>query len=130
MHIFILQKAFDTLFDTHFPQELMRQKCLNMRLYATFKEILRVSRFTLKQILTQILLQEYLCSLYIATYLSSSTDKLGCTLLSKRDRPNRCGRLSDLWQGGMPNTAMDGCSGFSPDHLTASISNIQLVCGL
>ena len=30
---------------------------------------------------------------------------------------------------GMPNTAMDGCSGFSPDHHTASISNIQLVCG-
>ena len=30
----------------------------------------------------------------------------------------------------MPNTAMDGCSGFSPDHHTASISNIQLVCGL
>ena len=29
----------------------------------------------------------------------------------------------------MPNTAMDGCSGFSPDHHTASISNIQLVCG-
>ena len=26
----------------------------------------------------------------------------------------------------MPNTAMDGCSGFPPDHLTASISNIQL----
>ena len=26
----------------------------------------------------------------------------------------------------MPNTAMDGCSGFSPDHHTASISNIQL----
>ena len=46
-----------------------------------------------------------------ATYLSSSTDKLGCTLLSKRDKPNRCGRLSDLWH--MPNTAMDGCSGFS-----------------
>ena len=37
-----------------------------MGLYATFKEILRVSRFALKQILTQILLQEYLCSLYIA----------------------------------------------------------------
>ena len=35
-----------------------------------------------------------------ATYLSSSTDKLGCTLLSKRDKPNRCGWLSDLWQGG------------------------------
>ena len=26
----------------------------------------------------------------------------------------------------MPNTAMDGCSGFPPDHLTASISIIQL----
>ena len=25
---------------------------------------------------------------------------------------------------------MDGCSGFSPDHQTASISNIQLACGL
>ena len=61
-----------------------------------------------------------------ATHLSASTDKLGCTLLSKRERPDRCGRLSDFWQ--MPNTAMDGCSGFSPDHLAASISNIQLVC--
>ena len=66
MHIFIPQKAFDTLFDTLFSQGLMGRKCLNMGLYATFKEILRVSRFTLKQILTQILLQEYLCSLYIA----------------------------------------------------------------
>jgi len=28
-----------------------------------------------------------------------------------------------------PNTAMDGCSGFSPDHLTVSISNIQLAAG-
>ena len=27
-----------------------------------------------------------------------------------------------------PNTAMDGCSGFSPDHLTASTHNIHLVC--
>ena len=27
-----------------------------------------------------------------------------------------------------PNTAMDGCSGFSPDHHALSISNIQLVC--
>ena len=34
-----------------------------------------------------------------------------------------------LMARGMPNTAMDGCSGFSPDHHTASISNIQLVCG-
>ena len=34
-----------------------------------------------------------------ATYLSSSTDKLGCTLLSKRDKPNQHGWLSDLWQG-------------------------------
>jgi hypothetical protein len=34
-----------------------------------------------------------------ATHLSASTDKLGCTLLSKRDKPNRYGRLSDLWQG-------------------------------
>ena len=59
-----------------------------------------------------------------ATNLSASTDKLGCTLLSKRERPDRRGRLSDLWQ--MPNTAMDGCSGFSPDHLATSISNIQL----
>ena len=66
MHIFISQKAFDTLFDTLLSQGLMGQKCLNMELYATFKEILRVSRFTLKQILTQILLQEYLYSLYIA----------------------------------------------------------------
>ena len=66
MHIFITKKAFDTLFDTHFSQGLIGPKCLNMGLYATFKEILRVSRFTLKQILTQILLQEYLCSLYIA----------------------------------------------------------------
>ena len=66
MHIFIMKKAFDTLFDTHFSQELMDQKCLNMGLYATFKEILRVFWFALKQILTQILLQEYLCSLYIA----------------------------------------------------------------
>ena len=63
-----------------------------------------------------------------ATHLSASTDKLGCTLLSKRGKPDRHGRLSDLWQG--PNTAMDGCSGFSPDHQTASISNIQLACGL
>ena len=30
--------------------------------------------------------------------------------------------------GGEPNTAMDGCSGFSPDHLAVSTSNIQLVC--
>ena len=59
-----------------------------------------------------------------ATRLSSSTDNQGCTLLSKRERPNRNGRLSDLWSG--PNTAMDGCSGFSPDHHAASISNIQL----
>ena len=66
MHIFITEKAFDTLFDTHFSQGLMGPKCLNMGLYATIKEILRVFRFTLKQILTQILLQEYLCSLYIA----------------------------------------------------------------
>ena len=29
---------------------------------------------------------------------------------------------------GEPNTAMDGCSGFAPDHLAVSISNIQLVC--
>ena len=28
------------------------------------------------------------------------------------------------------NTAMDGCSGFAPGHQAASISNIQLVCGL
>ena len=66
MHVFISQKAFDTLFDTLFSQGLMGRKCLNMGLYATFKEILRVFRFALKQILTQILLQEYLCSLYIA----------------------------------------------------------------
>ena len=66
MHIFIPQKAFDTLFDTLLSQGLMGQKCLNMGLYATFKKILRVFRFALKQILTQILLQEYLCSLYIA----------------------------------------------------------------
>ena len=71
MHIFISQKVFDTLFDTYFPQGLMDQKCLNMGLYATFKEILRVSRFALKQILTQILLQEYLCSLYIAIGLET-----------------------------------------------------------
>ena len=71
MHIFIPLKAFDTLFDTHFPQELMGQKCLNMGLYATFKKILRVFRFALKQILTQILLQEYLCSLYIAIVVES-----------------------------------------------------------
>ena len=37
-----------------------------MGFYAAYKEILRVSRFALKQILTQILLQEYLYSLYIA----------------------------------------------------------------
>ena len=24
---------------------------------------------------------------------------------------------------------MDGCSGFAPDHLAATIRNIQLVCG-
>ena len=66
MHIFIPQKACDTLFDTLFSQGLMGRKCLNMGLYAAFKEILRVFRFALKQILTQILLQEYLCSLYIA----------------------------------------------------------------
>ena len=28
-----------------------------------------------------------------------------------------------------PNTAKDGCSGFSPDHLAALISNIHLACG-
>ena len=66
MHIFIPQKACDTLFDTLFSQGLMGRKCLNMGLYATFNKILRVFRFALKQILTQILLQEYLCSLYIA----------------------------------------------------------------
>ena len=71
MHIFILQKAFDTLFDTLLSQGLMGQKCLNMGLYATFKKILRVFRFALKQILTQILLQEYLCSLYIAIVVES-----------------------------------------------------------
>ena len=71
MHIFIMKKAFDTLFDTLLSQGLMGQKCLNMGLYATFKEILRVSRLTLKQILTQILLQEYLCSLYIAIGLET-----------------------------------------------------------
>lgn len=42
MHIFISQKAFDTLFDTLLSQGLMGQKCLNMGLYATFKKILRV----------------------------------------------------------------------------------------
>lgn len=47
MHIFISQKAFDTLFDTHFSQGLMGQKCLNMGLYATFKEILRTFLFPL-----------------------------------------------------------------------------------
>ena len=71
MHIFIKKKAFDTLFDTLLSQGLMGQKCLNMGLYATFKEILRVFRFALKQILTQILLQEYLCSLYIAIVVES-----------------------------------------------------------
>ena len=71
MHIFILQKAFDTLFDTLLSQGLMGQKCLNMGLYATFNEILRVFQFALKQILTQILLQEYLCSLYIAIVVES-----------------------------------------------------------
>ena len=71
MHIFISQKVLDTLFDTLLSQGLMGQKCLNMGLYATFKEILRVSRFALKQILTQILLQEYLCSLYIAIVVES-----------------------------------------------------------
>ena len=40
MHIFITEKAFDTLFDTHFSQGLMGPKCLNMGLYAAYKEIL------------------------------------------------------------------------------------------
>ena len=47
MHIFITKKAFDTLFDTHFSQGLMGQKCLNMGLYATFKGILRTFLFSL-----------------------------------------------------------------------------------
>ena len=64
MHIFIPQKVFDTLFDTLFLQGLMRQKCLNMGLYDAFKEILRTFLFSLTYILTQILLQEYLYSLY------------------------------------------------------------------
>ena len=49
----------------------MGQKCLNMGLYATFKGILRTFLLSLTQILTQILLQEYLCSLYIAIGLET-----------------------------------------------------------
>ena len=44
--------------------------------------------------------------------------KYGYTLQSKRDQPSRYSLFSDLWQ--LPNTAIDGCSGFSPDHKTIS----------
>ena len=69
----------------------MDQKCLNIGLYATFKEILRVFRFALKQILTQILLQEYLCSLYIAIGAETEEKSISdlCQLLLQMAFSNR-----------------------------------------
>ena len=91
MHIFISQKAFDTLFDTHFSQELMGQKCFNMGLYATFKGMLRTFLLSLTQILTQILLQEYLYSLFtaIGTDIAEKCAADLCQLLLQMTFSNR-----------------------------------------
>ena len=91
MHIFILRKAFDTLFDTLFSQGIMGQKCLNMGLYAAFKEILRTFLLSLTQILTQILLQEYLYSLCSAIGIDIAEKRVAdlCQLLLQMTFSNR-----------------------------------------
>jgi len=62
-----------------------------------------------------------------ATNLSASTDKLGCTLLSKRDKPKRQTRLSDLWRCQIQQWTVVPVS--HRITLTCRISNIQLACG-